>query len=98
MADFIYLNFEIFGLGRTAWDSPIERAGVLMGCGLTEILLLPAWVQSGSGPTKSPVQWELGAISARISGQDVKLTAHLHLMPRLLYLHPMCVCLMKCIH
>ena len=34
MADFIYLNFEIFGLGRTAWDSPTERAGVLMGCGL----------------------------------------------------------------
>jgi hypothetical protein len=32
----------------------------------TEILLLPSWVQSGSGLTKSPVQWEMGAISARI--------------------------------
>jgi len=36
MVDFIYSNFEIYGLGRTPWDPATEHAGVLMGCGLTD--------------------------------------------------------------
>jgi hypothetical protein len=50
---------------------------------------LLASVQSGSGV--HPIQWVPGALSAGIKSQVVKLTTHLHVMPRSrmveLYLH-----------
>lgn len=33
---FHLLEFRNIWFGQTAWNSPTERAGVLMGCGLTD--------------------------------------------------------------
>jgi hypothetical protein len=34
------------------------------------------------GPTQSPIQWVPGALSLGVCDQDVKLTAHLRILPR----------------
>jgi hypothetical protein len=35
------------------------------------------------GPTQPPIQWATAAVSKRISGRGVKLTIHVHLVPKL---------------
>jgi hypothetical protein len=51
----------------------------------------PAPSRPALGPTQPPVQWVPGALSLGVNGRVVKLTTHLHLVPRSrmveLYLH-----------
>jgi hypothetical protein len=56
-----------------------------------KIFLFPNESIMALRPTQPPIQWVSGTVSPGISGKGVKLTTHLHLMPKLrmveLHLH-----------
>jgi hypothetical protein len=58
--------------GRPGFDSRQDQ----------EIFLFSTAIRLALGPTQSPIQWVPGAISLGINRPGVKLTTHLHLVPR----------------
>jgi hypothetical protein len=48
-----------------------------------EIFLFTTVSRMVLGPTQPPVQWVLGSLSLGVKWPGVKLTTHLHLVPRL---------------
>jgi hypothetical protein len=60
----------------------LDDQGSIPGGAVMEVFLTTAF-RSKLRPTQSPYQWVLEVLSPRISGRDVKLTTHLHLMSRL---------------